>query len=348
MSRRTITMITGCVLLVALGIGSIRLPVPYVRLGPGPTYDTLGTDDAGKEIIGIDGRDERQTSGHLNLTTISVRGGPGDNLDLLTALGGWLDPRFSVVPREEIYPPGKSAQEVDKETTKEFTESQSSAEFVALGELGYPPQVVVQDVPAGSPSAGKLAPKDELVSVNGQRVREYSDISKVLTALSPGATVEVGYRRDGKTGTARIVTTKASDRKGAAVGIVLTLRRDAPFTVTIGLNESIGGPSAGLMFALGIMDKVGPEELTGGKFIAGTGTIDFSGNVGPIGGIQLKMISAREHGATVFLVPKDNCTDALQRPPAGLQLVKVETLRGALEALQDIRAGQPAPTCEAP
>jgi PDZ domain-containing protein len=253
-----------------------------------------------------------------------------------------------VVPREEIYPPGKSAQEVDKETTKEFTESQSSAEFVALGELGYPPQVVVQDVPAGSPSAGKLAPKDELVSVNGQRVREYSDISKVLTALSPGATVEVGYRRDGKTGTARIVTTKASDRKGAAVGIVLTLRRDAPFTVTIGLNESIGGPSAGLMFALGIMDKVGPEELTGGKFIAGTGTIDFSGNVGPIGGIQLKMISAREHGATVFLVPKDNCTDALQRPPAGLQLVKVETLRGALEALQDIRAGQPAPTCEAP
>jgi PDZ domain-containing protein len=345
MSRRVVTMITGGVLLVALGFGSVRLPVPYVRLGPGPTFDTLGADDAGKEIIGIDGRSERRTTGHLNLTTISVRGGPGDSLDLLTALGGWLDPRYSVVPREEIYPPGKSAQEVDKETTKEFTESQSSAEFVALGELGYPQQVVIQDVPASSPSAGKLAPKDVLVSVNGRPVRGYSDVSAVLTALQPGATVQVGYRRDGKTGMARIVTTKASDRNGAALGIVLTLRRDAPFTVTIGLNESVGGPSAGLMFALGIVEKLGPDELTGGKFIAGTGTLDFTGKIGAIGGIKLKMIGARDHGATVFLVPKDNCADALQRPPAGLQLVKVDTLHGALDALREIRAGQPAPTC---
>ena len=345
MSRRTITIITGCVLLAALAVGSVKLPVPYVRLGPGPTFDTLGTDDAGKEIIGIDGRQERQTTGHLNLTTISVRGGPGDNLDLLSALGGWLDPRFSVVPREEIYPPGKSAQEVDKETSKEFTQSQSSAEYAALGELGYPSQVVIQDVPSGSPSTGKLAPKDVLTSVNGRPVDDYNDISTVLTALSPGATVEVGYRREGRTGTARIVTTKATDRKGAAVGLLLTLRRAAPFTVTIGLNESIGGPSAGLMFALGIVDKLGPEDLTGGRFIAGTGTIDYDGAVGPIGGILLKMISAREHGATVFLVPEDNCTDALQRPPAGLQLVKVETLDGALDALKEIRSGQPAPTC---
>jgi PDZ domain-containing protein len=341
MSRRVVTIVTGAMLLLALGVASVRLPVPYVALGPGPTFDTLGTDESGKKIIGIDGRAERRTTGHLNLTTVSVR----ERLDLLSAFHGWLDSRISVVPREEIYPPGQSVQEIDKASTEQFAESQSSAEFVALGELGYPQQVVIQDVPDKSPSAGKLAPKDVLVSVDGRPVRGYSDVSGVLSALQPGTTVAVGYLRKGKPGTARIATGKASDRKGAALGIVLTLHRKAPFTVTIGLSESIGGPSAGLMFALGILEKVGTQDLTGGRFIAGTGTIDFAGKVGPIGGIQLKMISAREHGATVFLVPKGNCADALQRPLPGLQLVKVETLRGAADALRAINAGRAAPTC---
>jgi len=341
MSRRVVTFLTGGLLLFALLLASVRLPVPYVALGPGPTYDTLGTDEAGKKIIGIDGRAERRTSGHLNLTTVSVR----ERLDLLAAFRGWVDPRISVVPREEIYPPGQSVQDVDKASTEQFAESQSSAEFVALGELGYPQQVVIQAVPDKSPSAGKLAPKDVLVAVAGRPVRGYGDVSGVLTGRQPGATVAVGYLRDGKRGTARVVTGKASDRKGAALGIVLTLQRKVPFTVKIGLSENIGGPSAGLMFALGILAKLGADDLTGGRFIAGTGTIDFSGKVGPIGGIQLKMISAREHGATVFLVPKGNCSDALQRPPAGLALVKVETLHGALDALQAVRAGRSAPTC---
>jgi len=341
MSRRVVTMITGGALLLVLSVASVRLPVPYVALGPGPTFDTLGTDENGKEIIGIDGRTERRSTGHLNLTTVSVR----DRLDLLTAFRGWVDPRVSVVPREEIYPPGQSEQEVDKVSSEQFAESQSSAEFVALGELGYPQQVVIQAVPTGSPSAGRLAPKDVVVSVDGRPVRGYNDVSGLLAGLRPGTTVAVGYLRGGKPGTAHVVTRGASDRKGAALGIVLTLQRKAPFTVTIGLSESIGGPSAGLMFALGILEKVGQEELTGGRFIAGTGTIDFAGKVGPIGGIQLKMIAAREQGATVFLVPKDNCADALQRPPAGLQMVKVETLEGALDALREIREGRPTPTC---
>ncbi len=340
MSRRAMTILTGGVLLLALCVAGVRLPVPYVALRPGPTFDTLGTDQGGKEIIAIDGRPERHTTGHLNLTTVTFR----DRLDLLTAVRGWLDPRTSVVPREEIYPPGQSEQEVDKASTEQFAESQSSAEFVALGELGFPQQVVVQSVPDKSPSTGKLAPKDVLVSVQGQPVRGYSDVSGVLTGLQPGVTVAVEYLRGGKPGTARIVTGKASDRKGAALGIVLTLQRKAPFTVHIELSD-IGGPSAGLMFALGIVQKLGPEDLTAGRFIAGTGTIDFSGKVGPIGGIQLKMIAARERGATVFLVPQGNCDDALQRPPGGLQLVKVDTLHGAVDALRELKAGRPTANC---
>jgi Lon-like protease len=341
MSRRVATMIIGGVLLAVLALAGSQLPVPYVALGPGPTLDTLGTDTGGKEIIQIEGRPERTTAGHLNFTTISVQ----DRLDLFTAFRAWLDRRASVVPREDIYPPGKSAEEVDQETTRQFVDSQSSAEFEALGELGYPAQVVIHEVPSGSPSAGKLAAKDVLTSVNGQPVRSYEDVSGVLRKLQPGATVTAGYSRGGKAATATVVTTKPTDREGAALGIVLTLQRKAPFEVTIALDESIGGPSAGLMFALGIVEKVGPEDLTGGKFIAGTGTIEEGGRVGPIGGIQLKMIGAREKGATVFLVPQDNCTDALSNPPAGLQLIKVETLHSAIEALRAIKAGRAAPAC---
>lgn len=334
-------MITGGVLLVTFGILGTQLPVPYVALGPGPTLDTLGNDSSGKEIITVEGKAERRTTGHLNLTTVGVQ----DRLDLLTAFRAWVDRRASVVPREDIYPPGKTEEQVDQETTQEFTESQDSAEFAALGELGYPVQVLISDVPAGSPSTGKLRPKDELKAINGRPVRGYDDASAVLTALQPGATVTVDYLRAGKLGTAKIVTTKATGRAGAALGVVLQLERKAPFEVTIKLDESIGGPSAGLMFALGIIEKVGPEDLTGGKFIAGTGTIDGAGTVGTIGGIPLKMIAARDKGATVFLVPAGNCGEAVANPPAGLQLVRVETLHGAVEALRSVKAGRPAPAC---
>jgi PDZ domain-containing protein len=336
-----VTLIVGGVLLVGCAIGGSQLPVPYVALGPGPTLDTLGRDNGGKEIITISGKTERRSDGHLNLTTVSVR----DQLTLLGAFSAWVDRRESVVPREEIYPPDKTQQQVDQETTQQFTDSQSSAEFAALGELGYPEQVLINQVPSGSPSTGKLAPKDALVSLNGHPVSTADQVSAVLTALQPGVTVTVAYTRDGKPGTAKIVTTTPKGRKGAALGVVITEQRKAPFDVKIGLDEAIGGPSAGLMFALGIIEKVGPEDLTGGRFIAGTGTIDSAGKVGPIGGIQLKMIGAKDKGATVFLVPKDNCADALARTPAGLQLIKVDSLHSALAELRALKAGQPVPSC---
>jgi Lon-like protease len=341
MSRRVVTMITGALLLLGLGIGAAQLPVPYAELRPGPTLDTLGRDQNGKEIIQVTGRSERTSSGHLNLTTVTVR----DGLDLLTAFRGWLDRDRSVVPREEIFPPGKTEQQVQRENTEAFTTSQSSAEFAALGELGYPAEVVVRSIPSGSPSTGKLRAGDVVQSVNGRPVKTYDDVSGVLTAVDPGATVTVGYLRAGKPGTARIRTIKAKDRKGAAIGVLLSLERKAPFDVRIGLSEDIGGPSAGLMFALGIIEKVGPDDLTGGKFIAGTGAIEMDGKVDPIGGIPLKMIAARGQGATVFLVPADNCAEAVRDPPKGLQLVKVENLHAAVAALKSIKAGQPAPAC---
>ncbi len=343
MSRRVVTLVTGAVLLLALLVGGSQLPVPYAELGPGPTLDTLGVDQSGQEIIQVTGRAEDETTGHLNLTTVSVR----DRLDLLGALRGWLDPERSVVPREEIFPPGQTQQETDEKNTRDFVTSQDSAELAALAYLKQT-EVVVSTVAADSPSNGRLAEKDVLTAVQGKAVRSISELGDVLRGTKPGSTVTVAYERGGRAATAQITTAQGTDEAGrtrAVLGVGVTLQSTAPYQVKIALDDRIGGPSAGLMFALGILDKIGPEDLTGGRFVAGTGTIDVSGTVGPIGGIPLKLIAAKDKGATVFLVPAANCAEATRRPPDGLQLVKVETLAGAVDALQALGAGRPVPAC---
>ena len=343
MTRRVVTMITGAVLLLALGIGGSQLPVPYAELSPGPTVDTLGVDKAGNQIIQLTGRTPDKTEGHLNLTTVSVR----DRLDLMAALRGWLDAERAVVPRDEIFPPGLTEQQTDEKNTRDFVESQNSAELAALAYLDLT-RVVVSRVDAGSPSYRKLAAKDVITSIQGQAVGDVADLGKVMRQTKPGTTVTVGLLRGGRPGTAQVTTTEGQDENGATravLGVTVTLESTAPFKVKIEIDDRIGGPSAGLMFALGILEKVGEDDLTGGRFVAGTGQIDVSGNVGPIGGIPLKLIAARAKGATVFLVPARNCAEAVRRPPDGLQLVRVESLSAAVDALRALQAGRPPPAC---
>lgn len=343
MSRRVLTLITGAVLLLALVVGGSQLPVPYAELGPGPTLDTLGVDQSGQQIIRLTGKDPAKTTGHLNLTTVSVR----DRLDLLGAMRGWLDPERAVVPREEIFPPGQTQQQTDAKNTQDFVTSQNSAELAALAYLDET-KIVITQVADDSPSHGKLAAKDTITAVQGTPVGDVTDLGKVLGATAPGTTVTVDYLRDGKPGSAKITTTKGTGEDGktrAVLGVGVSLESTAPYQVKIALDDRIGGPSAGLMFALGILDKLGPDDLTGGRFIAGTGTIDVTGEVGPIGGIPLKLIAAKDKGATAFLVPSGNCAEASRNPPAGLDLIKVDTLTGAVNALEALKAGKPTPHC---
>jgi PDZ domain-containing protein len=128
------------------------------------------------------------------------------------------------------------------------------------------------------------------------------------------------------------------------MGVEVTGRYKFPFAVSISVGD-IGGPSAGLMFALGIIDKLTQDNLTNGKFIAGTGEIEASGKVDAIGGIQQKMVGARNAGATVFLTPASNCADTKGAVPAGMRLVKVSTLAQAVSYLQDLKAGRSVPSC---
>ena len=170
-------------------------------------------------------------------------------------------------------------------------------------------------------------------------------LRSLVSGRKAGDPVVVGYSRDGKRASVTITTVAAPDAsKRPIVGAQLGTRTDFPVKVDIKLRD-VGGPSAGLMFALGIIDKLGDESLTGGRNIAGTGEITASGQVGPIGGIQQKMVGARDAGATVFLTPSGNCADAMGAVPAGLKVVKVSTLSQAVSDLEAIKAGKPVPSC---
>lgn len=343
MSRRVRTLLVGGVLFVVLFVLALTLSVPYVILSPGPTYNTLGKDDGGNQIIVIDGRTPNSTTGNLNMTTVNVS---TQSLSVFSALNGWLLHDEVVVPRASVIPPGQSQQQVDQQNTEEFAQSQDSATIAALCELGYPKGFGVVSVEKGSPADGKLKSGDEFVSVDGRSADTSDKLSAIVQSLTPGTPVEVAVTRQGKPVTVSI-TPKAPPEgaKGARFGITVSTTCLAPFTVDLGLGNQIGGPSAGLMFALGIMDKVGTRDLTKGMFVAGTGTIDATGNVGPIGGIQLKMIAARRAGATVFLAPAGNCGDVRKDTPKGLNVVKVSTLHEAVQDLLAIQDGKPVPHC---
>lgn len=342
LSRRVRTLIVAALLFLVLFVLLLTMPVPYVVLSPGPTLNTLGTDRYGNTIIGIKGKKPTHTTGHLNLTTVSISGG---SVTALQALSAWLQHDEVVVPRAAVYPPGETEQQTNNKNAQDFEFSQDDATAAALCALGYPKGFGVVEVVPDGPSDRLLEPGDRFRSVAGKPVNSRAALDAVLRAHAPGDKVDVVVNRHGKTVSVVVTLGKAPGTGRAYLGVGPDNTCLAPFTIDLGLANQIGGPSAGLMFALGIMDKIGTVDLTGGKFIAGTGTIDAKGKVGPIGGIQLKMIAARDAGATVFLAPAGNCADVSGATPDGLQVVKVATLHEAVQDLVRLQRGQPVPPC---
>lgn len=340
MSRRTTVLVTGTVLLLLFGVLGALLPVPYVAQVPGPTYNTLGDID-GTPIISVTGREPNATSGNLNLTTVGI---PQRPLTLVGAVQGWFDDEVTVVPREQVYPSDQSVKETQDQNRQAFLTSEQAARGAALAELGYPEEVVVQDLTEDSPSKGQLAAGDAITSVDGVPTPDQDALTAALAAVPAGTAVPVGYTRLGQPGTGTVTTGAAAEGTGSALGVLVLQTPYAPFDVDIEVDD-VGGPSAGLMLTLGIIDMVGDTDLTEGAVVAGTGTIDGDGTVGPIGGIPLKMVAARDIGAELFLVPADNCQEALRNAQPGLPMAKVATLDDALTALADLRAGTTPPSC---
>ena len=342
MSSRGATLGVSIALAVGLGVGGSQLPVPYVALGPGPVYDTLGSAE-GTPLIQVPDERDHPAKGRLYLTTVNVY----PDLDLRTAVAKWFDRSFAVVPRDVVYPRDQSEEESDEEVRREMVESQDHAVTAALCELGTPvvAKVVVDDVPADSPAAeAGLADNDVVTAIDGQPVDSLCTLRKLMRKRKPGDVVRVGYRRGDartdRTATVRTRPDQAGPDGAPRMGIGISERdQKPPFPIKIALDD-VGGPSAGLMFALGIYDRLTPGELTGGQVVAGTGSIDDDGTVGAIGGIQQKLVAAKEHQARYFLVPDGNWDSATAARPDGLELVRVATLRDAIDALQRIAAGR--------
>ncbi len=344
MSRRSVTLLIASVGTAAAIAVSVLIPVPYVILGPGPTLNTLGKDSSGQPLITISGRPSYPTSGHLNMVTVSYEGGPGTHLNIFAALAAWLNPDEAVVPESELFAPGQSQQQSQQQDTLQMTSSQQTATAAALTELhiGYATQVVVTLAEQGFPAYGVLKAGDVVTAVDGKPVTGPTSLTSLIATHPAGSTLTVTIIRNGQRRQVQVGTRESGGRP--VMGVQIEEQFKFPFDVKISVGD-IGGPSAGMMFALGIIDKLTKDDLTGGKFIAGTGEITAGGLVEPIGGIQQKMVGARQAGATVFLTPASNCPDTKGAVPAGLRLVKVSTLTQAVDYLQDIKAGQSVPSC---
>ncbi len=340
MNRRILTLLVAVLPIVAFGVLVAAVTVPYVALGPGPTYDTLGEVD-GKQVVAIEGTETKPTTGHLNMTTVAQR----DGLTMGQALALWLSGNEQLVPRNLVFPPEKSRDDIEKSQNADFQRSEDNAEFAALNYLKYPQAVSVENVNDPGPSVGKLQNGDTVDAVDGTKVATVEEFSTILKTTKPGQKIVIDYRRkNAPPGTATITLGKGEDRDYGYLGIAVRDAPWAPFTIDFNL-ANIGGPSAGLMFSLAVIDKLTTGDVNGGKFVAGTGSISPDGRVGPIGGIIHKMSTAQDAGATVFLVPADNCDEARTAAGDTMDLLKVETLTQAVDSLKALSTGGTPPTC---
>lgn len=340
MSQRGATMAVAGALLVLLTAVAALLPVPYAAVQPGPTFNTLGSED-GTPLIEISGRQTYPAGGHLNLTTVSATG-PESKLGLLEALQGWLDPDIAVVPRETLYSDDQTAEEIEQRNAEDMEVSQEHAVAAALLELGIEPDArtaLVAHIDSTAPAWGKLHAGDVILTVDGTVVTMPEEVSVEVRKHRPGEEVEFMVRRGGEDVAVRVGTRAAPDDANVAqVGIGVEAGYEWPFDVRIQL-DNVGGPSAGLMFALGIYDLLTAGDLTGGDYFAGTGTIADDGTVGPIGGIQQKIAKAHDEGAVAFLAPSDNCAEAARSAPEDLLVLRVTNLDDALAALDAVTSG---------
>lgn len=333
--RRRTKIVLGVFLLVVVAlIASVAIKVPYVILRPGPAPNTLGELN-GKRILSVTGTKTYPTSGTLRFTTVSMYGGPGNRPSALEYAFARLDSNAQIYRESDLFAPTTTKEQVQKENAAEMTGSQSAAEVVAARKAGFtvPETIVIAEISDKVEARKMLKAKDVIKSVNGVAVPDSPSLQREMKKVKPGDKVKLGITRSGKAMTFDVPTQKVDGR--AVMGLALDPKATMPFKVTMAVGD-VGGPSAGMMFTLAIYDTVTPGALTGGKQIAGTGTMASTGEVGPIGGIREKVVGAREQGATSFLAPADNCAELKGHVPGGLSVYRVATIDDAIKAVEGI------------
>lgn len=359
---RSVSAVATCALLA----GAFVLPSSYVKEGPGPLFDVLGTYQE-KEVIEVSGAPSYKTFGKMNMTTVSVSGGPYTELSGAEAFYGWLafdGNRSLVVPTDALYP-HVSHEQATAATGAQMADSQTQAKVAAMRQLKMPvtEKVQVLSTVEGSPAASTLKADDRIVKVGEKQIETLTDVPKAVNA-SNGSPIDVTVERDGTQQTFKLTPVRSSDDSRWILGAGLKQSYDLPAHVQYNL-DGVGGPSAGLMLALGTVDKLSEgtllaDEDAGGdpyrSYISGTGTIDADGKVGAIGGIKYKILATGRYGARYFLAPKENCDSIVkmqaQDPDlfnyyhAGqvsgtMTVIPVSTLDEAVKTVEAIKSGTP-------
>jgi len=334
--RQRVIATVGVLALIGLVFALNFYRLPVVALSPGPMEDVLAR-------LKVEGSRVYDSEGKLYLTSVGI----DDNVRFYEALLDMANRDVQLVPRAELYPGEQDSAEIDKENVALMDRSKETATVVALRQVGYkiePSGVEVTEVVAGAPADGKLRAGDEIVAADGHRVDSTDQVRKAITGHKPGERVDFRVERDKGEKNVSVEVKEVEDQP--RVGILLRdLFPDLPVKVTIETQNNIGGPSAGLMFTLSIIDKLTRDDLTGGRRIAGTGEIALDGSVLPVGGVGEKLIAVHRLGVTTFLIPAENCAGVRGQVPDGLRLVKVSKVTDALRFLRDPKAAETAPGC---
>jgi len=320
--RRWVVAVVVAVVLVAL---ASWVTLPYYSEGPGPAREVT-------PLIRFEGPQRFEPTGRLALTTVSF-----EQLTPITALAAWLDPNRQIVEESILYPPGQDRDREERTSFSQMDQSKINAAYVVLRELtDYPRDrgegALVEGTAPGCPADDELFPGDLVVAIDGEPIDSYREAGRVIRATPPGREMVFDLDVDGAEMQASFARERCLDGNRPIVGVQMV---DAfPFPIEMSSGD-IGGPSAGLMWAIGLYELMTPEDLTGGRLIAGTGTLGLDGAVGPIGGIRDKVLAAQEAGAEIFLVPADNMAELEGVDAGGMRLVSVATFDDARRALED-------------
>lgn len=336
MSRRRaygpLPTIAGLCLLLLVGAQIVSLwwiQIPYFRFSPGPTAPV-------GELINVPKEHRHPVNGQVLLTTVLQA-----QAHIADFLLSWARPDDQLLSSQAVAG-NLTPSELERLDQAEMTASQQDAEVVAMRRAGYQvtehgagTSVVV--VLPHTPATGVLKADDVIVAVNGQATPLEQDTARVLAASPPGSRVTLQVQSpSGVTRTVSVVLARRPDNASKGfLGVELVTKSDHfsfPFQVTID-SHGIGGPSAGLAFALGLLQQLTGANLTNGRRIAATGTIDPDGTVGDVGGVAQKTVSVSESGATLFLVPPGEYRDAVTHAGPHLKVVAVSTFEQALQAI---------------
>ncbi len=338
MSRHTKALLVAASVLLALYVTLGVVPAPYVVMSPGPTVNLLGAHE-GNDYIQIHGAPVYRDRGALRMLTV-VSTGPEEHVSAWDALTAWGSPRDAVYRYEDIYAPQETSETVKEDAGVDMTNSQDTAIAVALHRLGktFPTYVQILGVAPDGPSEGILQVHDLVLRVQGQRITSPEEAVTAIQGAKPGDRVRLVIKRKGHIRNVSVTAIESTREKGkAALQVSIGIGYEFPIDVRVALDDNIGGPSAGMMFATAIYDTLTPGSLTGGQSVAGTGTIDTDGRVGPIGGIGQKLAAAEAAGAKLFLAPAGNCDEvrAATWDHSAMRVVRVDTFD---QAISDIEA----------